>query len=136
MMSTGIVSTVTSTVTGIGPITTGIVGIEAAVQIGGGRKAVGTGRSMTEEECHLIIEVMSVAGKLFACSGRAVIVVLWSMSLCSLLPLVFPSTVGHSQGSALMERAALLLSFRYVLFASPLQSGTLVPLILENRVNC
>lgn len=60
--STGTVSTVTSTVTGIGPITTGIVGIEAAVQTGGGRKAVDTGLNMTEEECRLIIEVMSVAG--------------------------------------------------------------------------
>lgn len=64
-MSTGIVSTVTSTGTGIGPITTGIGGIEAGALTGGGRKAVGTGQIMTEEGYHLIIEVTSVAG-----SGR------------------------------------------------------------------
>lgn len=131
--STGTVSTVTSTVTGIDPITTGIVGIEAAVQTGGGRKAVGTGLNMTEEECRLIIEVMSVAGNkiLSACSGWSMVVVLWSMNLCSLLPLAFPFTVGHSQCSAVMEGAALLLSFTYILFASPLKPGRLVPLVLE-----
>lgn len=93
---------------------------------------------MTEEECRLIIEVMSVAGNkiLSACSGRAMVIVLWSMNLCSSLPLAFPSTVGHSQCSAVMERAALLLSFTYILFASPLKPGRLVPLVLENRVGC
>lgn len=90
---------------------------------------------MTEEECHLIIEVMSVAGReiLSAWSGRGVVVVLWSMNLCSSLPLAFPSIVGHSQCSALMEGAALVLCFRYVLSASPLQTGTLGPLSLKTE---
>lgn len=61
-MSTDIVNTVTSTVTGIGPLTMGIAGIEAGVQIGGGRKAVGTGPIMIEEGYHLITEVTSVTG--------------------------------------------------------------------------
>lgn len=64
MMSTGIGNTVTSTVTGIGPLTMGIVGIEAVVQIGEGRKAVGTGQIMTEEGYRLITEVMNVTGNL------------------------------------------------------------------------
>lgn len=59
------------------------------------------------------------------------VVVLWSMNLCSLLPIAFPSIVGHSQCSAVMERAALLLSFTYILFAPPLKAGRLVPLVLE-----
>lgn len=59
------------------------------------------------------------------------VVVLWSMNLCSLLPLAFPFTVGHSQCSAVMERTAILLSFTYILFASPLKPGRLVPLVLE-----
>lgn len=64
-MSTDIVSTVTSMVTGIGPLTMGIVGIVDGVQIGGGRKAVGTEQIMTEEGYRLITEVTSVTG-----SGR------------------------------------------------------------------
>lgn len=64
MMSTDIVNMVTSMVTGIGPLIMGIVGIEAGVWIGGGRKAVGTGQIMTEEGYRLITEVMSVTGNL------------------------------------------------------------------------
>lgn len=59
------------------------------------------------------------------------VVVLWSMNLCSLLPIAFPSIVGHSQCSAVMERTAILLSFTYILFAPPLKAGRLVPLVLE-----
>lgn len=65
MMSTGTASTVTFTVTGIAPLATGIGGIAAAVRIGGGRKAVGTGQIMTEEGYHLITGVTSETG-----SGR------------------------------------------------------------------
>lgn len=65
MMSTDIVNMVTSTVTGIGPLTMGIAGIEAGVQTGGGKKAVDTGQIMTEEGYRLITEVTSVTG-----SGR------------------------------------------------------------------
>lgn len=64
-MSTGTASTGTCTATGTAPLTTGIVGIAAAVRIGGGRKAVGTGRIMTEEGYRLITEVTSETG-----SGR------------------------------------------------------------------
>lgn len=60
--STDIVNTGTSTVTDIGPLPMGIVGIEAGVRIGGGRKAVGTGQITTEEGYRLITEVTSVAG--------------------------------------------------------------------------
>lgn len=67
MMNTDTVSTVTCMVTGIGPLTMGIVGTEAGVRTGGGRKAVATGQIMTEEGYHLIIEVMSVTGNL-SCS--------------------------------------------------------------------
>lgn len=65
MTNTDIVNMVTSTVTGIGPLTMGIVGIEAGVQIGGDRKAVGTGQIMTEEGYRLTTEVTSVTGNLF-----------------------------------------------------------------------
>lgn len=50
-------------VTGIGPLTMEIAGIEDGVRIGGGRKAVGTGQIMIEEGYHLITEVMSAAGR-------------------------------------------------------------------------
>lgn len=53
------------------------------------------------------------------------------MNLCSSLPIAFPSIVGHSQCSAVMERTAILLSFTYILFAPPLKAGRLVPLVLE-----
>lgn len=64
-MSTGTASTGTFTATGIAPLTTGIVAIGATVRIGGGRKAVGTGRIMREEGYRLITEVTSETG-----SGR------------------------------------------------------------------
>lgn len=63
--STDIVTTVTSTAIGIAPLPMGIVGIEAAVRTGGGRKAVVTGQIMTEGGYLLITEVTSVTG-----SGR------------------------------------------------------------------
>lgn len=95
MMSTGTASTVTFMATGIALLTTGTVGIAAAVRIGGGRKAVGTGQIMTEEGYRLITEVTSETGNLrhYLPAGGEVSSLFHSMCLhqCFLpLPLDFP----------------------------------------------
>lgn len=96
MMTTDIVNTVTSTLTGIGPLTMGIVGIEAGVRIGEGRKAVGTGQIMIEEGYRLITEVTSVTGNLsYLLSAEGKLSLSHSVCLhqCFSFTLVFPSSV-------------------------------------------
>lgn len=96
MMTTDIVNTVTSTLTGIGPLTMGIVGIEAGVRIGEGRKAVGTGPIMIEEGYRLITEVTSVTGNLsYLLSAEGKLSLSHSVCLhqCFSFTLVFPSSV-------------------------------------------